>query len=260
MNKMNLDRITYETNFLENVIFRIDYSPILRMIKETPADFQTKIKGKFPRLREETIIELSRGITKKSDTESQSHEEKQIRPVWKFFSKDQTQMVELTYNTLAVEFSKYSNFEEFRDSVEHAFHSFSEIYQSIDLKRLGLRYINHIVLEKGNPFDWKNLVNPSLTHFVDNFFDDKKDLAKALSRITTNKEDFEMNFLWGWHNTEFPSKIARRQFILDYDCYTHDVEEQNVVNLIEKFHDQIHSYFEKSIGDDLRKIMKGDSQ
>jgi len=260
LNKMNLGRIRYKTNFLENVIFRIDYSPILRMIKETPADFQTQIKGKFPRLREETIVELSRNFTKKSDAESQDYKETQIRPLWRFFSKAQTQKVELPCNNLVVEFYKYSHFEEFRDSVEYVCRSFSEIYQSVDLKRLGLRYINHIVLEKGNPFDWKNLVNPSLTHFVDNFFDDKKDLAKALSRTTINKEDFGMNFLWGWHNTEFPSKIARREFILDYDCYTNDVEEQNVVNLIEKFHDQIHSYFEESIGDDLRKIMKGGSQ
>jgi uncharacterized protein (TIGR04255 family) len=57
-------------------------------------------------------------------------------------------------------------------------------------------------------------------------------------------------------NDEFPNPITRKEFILDYDCFSHDVEYTEVINKLSDFHNNIQEMFENSIEDKLRKQME----
>ncbi|MFW9942557.1 MAG: TIGR04255 family protein [Candidatus Thorarchaeota archaeon] len=249
--------IKYKKNFLKNVIFRIDFSPILIIKKEISSEFQEKIRADLPELEENKSIILTTNVVKNKDTgQVQRFEENEISKTWNFLSKDRNRKVICNHEYLAIEFYEYLHFEDYIQFVEKVYTSFLNIYKPLEIKRLGLRYINNILIKEGNPFDFRELISPILTSFVDNFFDNKDDFSRVLSRVNLNKDDFKIIFTFGWYNTDFPEKISRKEFLLDYDCFTENIEEKEVVDLVKKFRQQIKLYFEKSIDDGLRKLME----
>ena len=69
-----------------------------------------------------------------------------------------------------------------------------------------------------------------------------------------------MNFNYGLYNSEFPNKISRKDFVLDYDCYTANIEKKDSYEYLNKFHEKINEEFEKSIEEGLRKEMEGENE
>lgn len=68
--------------------------------------------------------------------------------------------------------------------------------------------------------------------------------------------DFYVRFQYGMFNSEHPNPIARKEFVLDFDCYTKDEQDiSDVLTLLDSFHEKIKEMFESSILGDLRQIM-----
>ena len=68
--------------------------------------------------------------------------------------------------------------------------------------------------------------------------------------------DFYVRFQYGMFNSEHPNPIARKEFVLDFDCYTKDEQDlSDVLTLLDRFHEKIKEMFEYSILNDLRQIM-----
>ena len=241
--------IKYKKNFLTNVICRIDYPTILKIRKELSPDFQEKIHDRFPLLKEEQITEYETIIAPDTKTDTRKSSTK-----WIFYNKEESRRVNVTYRYVVIEFLKYNDFSKFKSIVENVLNVFFELYKPPLIKRFGLRYINSINL-KGNPFDWSNYVNKSLTYAVDYFVDNKEDLSKAMSQVVINREDYRINFNYGMFNSEFPNKIAKREYILDYDCNIKQINSTDVIQYMDIFNDEIKKMFEKCIEDGLRKEM-----
>lgn len=64
-----------------------------------------------------------------------------------------------------------------------------------------------------------------------------------------------MVFNYGIHNPDFPNTLARRAFILDYDCSKSGVESGQALETIDKLNRVCETMFEHSIGPDLRGRM-----
>jgi len=151
---------------------------------------------------------------------------------------------------------KYEDFDTFKIIIEKILTPFLKHYNP-NIKRLGLRYVNEIKIKKGHPFEWKDLINPSLTANIDKFLDNKSELSRAMSQLIINKGYYNITFSYGMFNSEYPSKISRKEFILDYDCYTFEIENNNEINKeLDIFNNEINKLFEKSINDGLRKILE----
>jgi uncharacterized protein (TIGR04255 family) len=251
----------YETNFIKTVVFRIDFSPIMKLTTEIPVDFQDKIRDELPKFKEEKIYEFINFLSKDPNTDEPIHiQDKKIWPQFVFLSKEELKKVSLVYNYLAIEFIEYSTYNDFSKCIEKIYSIFRETYKTLDITRLGLRYINNIEIKEGNPLDWENLINPILTHTINEFSDKednifKNDISRSLSQITFKKDEYSLGFRYGIYNSAFPSKIAKKEFILDFDCYTQDVNEQNVIELTRSFNEIIRNFFELCIEDGLREIM-----
>jgi uncharacterized protein (TIGR04255 family) len=120
---------------------------------------------------------------------------------------------------------------------------------------MGLRYVNEIIISEGHPFDWKDYIDPLLTSTVDSFFEDKTELSRWMNQAILNKSDHQLIFNYGTFNSLFPAKISQREFILDIDCSSQDVKETEIQSSVEAFHKDIQKLFEKSIQQNLKKLM-----
>lgn len=241
----------YKRNFLSSVLCRIDFPVILSLQQSPPAKFQEVVTNKFPFVNEDKkigtlVYDVERDIGRK-----------ELLSRWIFSDKEKNKKIFIQPDSLILEWNKYSKFEEFKEELEFIIKNFFEIHPVGIIKRIGLRYINQIVLDSGNPFEWKGLIHDKLISHLD-FVVNKEQLARSMHLIVTNYDDYSLSFQYGLFNSEYPSPIFRKEFTLDYDCYTREeVEEPEIIPTVSKFNEAITNLFEESILDDLRKIMEG---
>lgn len=239
----------YKRNFLSSVLCRIDFPVILSLQQSPPAKFQEVVTNKFPFVNEKIgtlVYDVERDIGRR-----------ELLSRWIFSDKEKNKKIFIQPDSLILEWNKYSKFEEFKEELEFIIKNFFEIHPVGIIKRIGLRYINQIVLDSGNPLEWKELIRDELITHLD-FVTDKKQLARSMHIIETNYGDYSVRFQYGLFNSEYPSPISRKEFTLDYDCYTREeVEYPEIIPTVSKFNGVITNLFEESILDGLRKIMEG---
>lgn len=247
-----IESICYSNNFLKDVIFRVDFSPILKINVDHPVEFQEIIKTHLPSLIIEEIQEIETQFQNMAPAGS-----KIIKyPQYVFSNKEKTVKVTLSNSNLLIHYSKYDTYSNFKSIIELAYNQLYKIYKPIDMKRIGLRYINELTFETGNLFEWSKYVAKPLVGAIEDFFNPKEELARSIGQTILNKGNHTLKFTYGMHNkTSFPAPIARRQLILDYDCSTTILDETNVLSFLDIFHNEIQSLFEKCITQEFRTYM-----
>ncbi len=243
--------IHYKNNYLTNVVCRLDFPSILEISTHVPDKLQNEIKEIFPYFEHKLIVKYSTIFDK-----DEKIDRRQEMPSYQFLNNERDKSVNLTQDYLTVEFFKYNNFKEFKNVVNKIISSFTIIYMPTNFKRLGLRYVNQIILEKGNPLIWKDYINNSLIHVIDNFLNRDNHISRSMSQIILTYDDYKINFSYGIFNSEFPSRVSRKEFILDFDCYTDFVDDENILGQIDLFNMEIKELFEKSIKNGLRNKME----
>jgi len=251
---MEFDERQYENNYLHSVIFRLDYSPILLLDEQLKPDFQEAIRQEFPKLD----VEMQNVVELKVDFKNKKKSVEIIKTykVWHFLNKEKSYKINICNNFFSIECFKYKHFEGFAEIAKHVFSTFYLYYKPLDCKRLGLRYINKIIIREGHSLEWSDYIAVPLVYSIENFIGGRSELSRAMSQFTLNRGDYNLIVNFGISNDEYPSRISRKEFILDYDCYTQDVEENSVEEKINKFHAEIQQLFEYSITEKLRNIME----
>lgn len=247
--------VTYKKNFLSNVIFRIDFSPILKLEKEKPADFQDKIQHVFPILEPINQLGLSFVIDQKQ--ESNSKMENLSRITWKFLSEDKKKIIELDSNYLAISFleESYKNYTDFKACVEEIIRIFYEAYPEVIAQRMGLRYINEIKIKEDNLLEWGEYINSKLISNI-SFFAEKEKIRRAMNVAILKLDSFTLNFNYGIFNSSFPGEIVSKEYILDYDCFTSgQIDKGGIGEKMDFCNIEITKIFEESITDDFRAIL-----
>ncbi|NQE53126.1 hypothetical protein C5S29_05995 [ANME-1 cluster archaeon GoMg3.2] len=242
----------YKKNFLSNVVFKLDFPTLSDYGPEKTGEFQKLVKKDFQILEEQKVIKIEHKFKETKEIEAKTTE----IPKWAFFNKTKTRIISFEFDNIIVEFKEYTHFEDFLKIIDMVTKSLFELFPSIVSTRLGLRYINQINLEEKHPFEWDNLLNKSLLDSM-NFFSDKEDMSRYITLIELNKEDYRLRFQYGIANSLYPSPIIRKEFVLDYDCFTFESLEktEEILGKVKEFNEVISNMFEKSIEDGLRKIM-----
>lgn len=244
----------YKNNYLDQVIFRIDFTREIDHSQKSTTSFYTGIKDIFPHKEDikNTILEASFSQEKGGRKISQAE-----RDVinYRFTDESKNIILGLDPTTLFIEVKLYTNFDDLSSKIDLVLDNLKRCYGNLIIKRTGLRYINTIVLNQGDPLGWANLINDNLISML-NFPADKSELSRSMGLIELNKDSHYVRFQFGLPNREFPNPISRREFILDYDCYNDDeIEISDVSDNVLLFHDNILSLYEESISDGLREIM-----
>lgn len=244
---------TYSKNFLTRVICRVDYSTILRLREQEPAQFQERIRQNYPRVSRERGIQ----IDFQADPPT-AHAP--VPPAWVFEDTSRQDKVTLTSDFLAYEAKAYIDFPDFSSKFSPVYTAFIDTYTPSIVNRIGLRYINEIYLPNGNPFEWDDFINNHLTASLQAFPDNQRSISRSMHKLDLNKEHCQMTFHFGVYNSEYPNTITRKEFILDYDCVSRDERSPGeVLGMLGTFNEEIEKLFEASIGDGLREIMRRDN-
>lgn len=243
--------MTYRINHLSLVIFRIDFSPILLLQGSLKPEYQESLRSQFPNFDSKDSFEHTVILGGASD---EKREERLTCKLWEFSNLEKTIKITTRYNWFAVECLKYVSFQKFEDSVKTAFTNFKRFYEPIVCKRIGLRYINSIKIPEGDPFKWAEYLSSFLANPIEEF-PSKESLVRAMSQYTVAKDDCRIIINSGMPNREYPNKIGRKEFTLDFDCASDDCESKEPLSSLRIFHDEIENLFEKCITNKLRSLM-----
>lgn len=259
-----LDKIHYNWNFITNAVFKVDFPKVLELsLSNPPSRFQEKIGDRFPILEEKPGKFFEVAIPKEIKKEDIIVKQEEIGK-WDFYNKERSKSVVVTPEWIALEYFKYDSFDEFDSDIEFVFQTFFDIYGVIKIaKRVGMRYINQIKLQSGDPLDWNNLINPALVAVTRDFIkkERKDDVKKSMHMVIIKEKDCEVKFQFGLFNSEYPNTISRKEFALDYDCaIREEIEVHEVFERAKQFNYIIGNWFEYSIEEGLRSIMKGEKK
>ena len=239
----------YKKDYLTNVICRIDFINRLNFSTDQINRLKNDISEDFPNMKDMDVsfIEVMMG----------PEEDRTIRKKGKVYEfAHEGKLVRIEPECLVFEFKQYTGFDQFRELVKKVLNSLDLLNNSVRSKRMGLRYINQIRLDEGDPFDWNGLIVDSLVPKTV-YTKDKNVLSRSLGWVDLTYDDFYVRFHYGMFNSEHPNPIARKEFVLDFDCYTKDEQDlSDVSTLLDRFHEKIKEMFECSILDDLRQIME----
>lgn len=245
-------RTIYKRNFLDKVVFRLDFEVPFLTERAAPKEPVLKaIKKFFPVPEPKTSKHMQVFINPETGATHQVH---QAQEHW-YWSKDRSRRIQITSDAIVFEFDTYEKYEQLKGMCLPVVDSIFASYSNFQPSRLGLRYVDKIEIPGSDPTDWKGFISDSLLTIFD-LADDPATISRTLSWIEFNYGESSLRLQYGMPNPDYPAPIRRKQFILDFDAFCRTILEQpDVERLLDQHHEKITSAFEEVIGPKLRKQM-----
>jgi len=243
--------IKYIKNPIKQAIVRVDFlNSIKDFDNEIPAEIGNVIKGIFP------ISEPKELVSKEFLISNQQVQEKEEKvKEWNFYDVKRQKRLCITNNSFFIDVSYYVSFTSFLSDFHQILKIISGKYTDIQYSRVGVRYINHIILSKGLPYNWSGYLNKNLLSIF-NISSDKNSISRAFQNLEMNYGDFNLRFQFGMHNPDYPAQIKQKIFILDFDAfYGGLMSKSDIEDYLPIFHEKIQELFENSITDKYRKLL-----
>jgi uncharacterized protein (TIGR04255 family) len=245
----------YESNPLTDVIFRIDFDEPVIGSKKLADDFYNLIKSAFPKKDIVQGVVLRAQMVAKKDGNKLSQSQQKVTN-YRFLDENQKKILMLEPSTdLNLVLKVYKNSRELKDVINLIIDSVIKVYGDIKIKRTGLRYINEIVIQEGNSFDWAPFINRSLISSLE-FRTEADKLSRSMGMMELIRDDHRVLFQFGMYNPNYPNSISRKAFVLDFDCYTEvTLNASRIRETVEILQKDEEELFERSIEDGLREKM-----
>ncbi len=259
------ERVIYKKNPLKQVICQIRYPAILKIDVGMPADFQEIVRKEFPIFQENNVLanlQLPENFMQAVPQEMLSMLGGGGNRQFQFKTQDESWVISLTKDFIALETSNYSNWEEYRKYLEFALNALVEIYKPSFLTRIGLRYINVIDREA------LGLENCSWHELLADFIlgglatSEIRDEITEHSGSTIVQLENNLGLVRIKHgfvqdNSKNPSNIM---YLLDNDFYsTKETEVNNVLDKLDNFNTLNRRLFRWSIKNRLHDALEPES-
>jgi uncharacterized protein (TIGR04255 family) len=235
------ERVIYRKNPLRQVICQLKYPAILKIDVGMPADFQEIIRKDFPIFQENNEIanlqlpeKFKHAIPQEMLGMLGSGGNRQFQ----FKTQDESWVISLTKDFIALETSDYSNWEEYRGFLELALNALVDIYAPSFLTRIGLRYRNVIDRDELglSDYSWHELLADfilgglALPEIRDEILEHK---GSTVVQLENNLGLAHIQHGFVQDKSETPSNIM---YLLDNDFYTtEETEVNNVIDKLENF-------------------------
>jgi uncharacterized protein (TIGR04255 family) len=216
---------------IREVDFEVRFTPRFRIQSEMWR-FQESIVGDYPEVSVEQALSPNGA---KLD-------------VTVFRNEVAARLVKVSIQNLALAFSSYTKFEDFKDEVVSKAQTFASLYSIDSFTRVGLRYVNEITLPTQEPESLTRYVKPLL----------------AFERFPLNTiQQFAMQIsaVFDKHMATIRSALIAgpiRTYVLDIDAHTGVITHLDKVgSLLDDFHDSAQRIFLDSITDEYKAVMRG---
>lgn len=207
-------RVIYRRAPLRTVICQLRFPPILRIEATPPADFQDRIRAKFPLLQKVNIA----GLEQVPEEVAQALGLGQAKATYQFKTDDQAFTVSLDPGSLSLTTSKYTRWEEFRNLFEAPISALIDVYKPAFFNRIGLRYTNVILRSEANLVDqpWTAILSPQIAGELNvrNWERCVRDI-KRVTRLIDPDGDGVL-FQQGFSRV---NKGSEEGYLLDFDLY-----------------------------------------
>lgn len=250
------EAIRYRKNFLKEVIARVDFlSPLPGVDAVLPPALYKAAIGSFPIPESGEAVRREVSIGPDGAVTSTEHRTKE----WRFHDRERTKTLTMGDEAVLVQHMNYLIFDPLKAELIAFLDKVRAGFPSVQLKRLGLRYVNIIELQEADPTDWSSSLDPRVLSLL-NFLPapERPFLSRALNQLEISYDEFDLRIVFGMHNPDYPARIRQKVFVLDLDAYTQSVTDVGrVESLLDNLHGKIQEYFERSVGDGLRSVMNG---
>ncbi|HYA90695.1 MAG TPA: TIGR04255 family protein [Thermodesulfobacteriota bacterium] len=243
----------YKSNYLTEVILRIDFqTSIPEFQRSISKDLEDQISNHFT-LKEpkKAVMEQIKLVPSSEKVEREKVEFTE----WNYFANERQKRLCLTKDLLLIVYQKYLSYEDFTQPFFTVLRFLALNHKDVQIKRIGMRYINNVKIEEPDPFEWEKYLNNDLL-CIFNIPEAMTQIRRAIHILELNTDDAMLKFQYGMHNPDYPAPIKQKIFVLDLDAFkegTLSFEEVN--DIIPKLHQNIESLFEKAITPSLRGRM-----
>ncbi|HBH71488.1 MAG: hypothetical protein UU88_C0001G0093 [Parcubacteria group bacterium GW2011_GWC1_42_11] len=248
------NKASYKQNFLDKVVLRLDFEQI--ELKNL-SSFSTKIKGDFPFQEQKDAIKGKLEFDlKKNSVQNDTSSVK----VWEFLSATRKKKLTISGDFIIIEYGdrSYKDKNELMKDCDTVIRDFVGTFDITTINRLGLRYINRVDLNfiKTN-FNWSDYIAENLLGAVKFGGKTKKMISRAMTQLDLKYDEADLRFRYGIWNQDHPNENTRKEFILDYDCFSRFPlsSEDVIAETVRNYNVFIQDLFEMSIKPELRKLM-----
>ena len=241
------------SDFLKNVILKLDFLGELKLTRQFVDNMKRIVSNDFPEFEPQEQVSLQ--VMIKMDESEKTTKEKRSKS-YRFSDTTTNNSLTLERDAIIFDMKKYNGYEDFRKIIQKVIQTVETENPSAKLSRTGLRYINQLIIDEGNPFDWNEFVKEPLISSLE-FIEKRNELSRLMGIIELNRSDYFIRFQYGWYNSEFPNPIAKKEFALDYDCYSkNEIDISEVLSQIDTYHTAIKDLFEYSKEDGLQSMIE----
>ncbi len=252
--KKKYAKVCYTKTYLKDVILRVDFAaPIANLAKKKlPGKLTKAALSRFPVAESQKITAQELQFSATGSLSSNSREETQ----WVFHGNEREKNIVIAPQFLVMRHSAYKSYEELADDFFSVFDTLPAIEPELVIARIGLRYINVISFDDGNPLDWNEYIDDSLLGII-NSAHNTENLSRSFHVLEYAFPNVNLKCQFGIANPDYPATIRRRQFVIDMDAYSvtsHDTDALR--DVVVQAHDVIQEFFESAITSETRKLMK----
>jgi uncharacterized protein (TIGR04255 family) len=175
---------------------------------------------------------------------------------WHHFSKSRHKKAVITDHFALVEYKRYNTFRTLSQDFLGLANTLFQAFEDLQIKRLGLRYIDQIEIDERSPTEWSQYLRPELLSIF-KLADDPHTITRAFHVLEILHDDeSRVRFQYGMPNPDFPARIKRKHFTLDCDVYsTLLLDKSQLESSLSRFHERARDAFEQVITDRLRQKM-----
>ena len=250
--------MSYKKNFLDTVIYRIDFTDFLTDESVCSKVLEECVIKNFPEKSMDRIVQFGNiNLEFDDDGKIKSDSKNEVKSgVQREFSNG-INKVSISNQFVVFEIKEYDNFNVYSETLFELIKTLTDKFK-INTERIGVRYIN--IYNCKNITIRKNYFSKEIALAVFSTLPEMKNdvqLIRDLHRKEYKKDDLKFNFQYGTFNPQYPNILKNNSFVLDLDSYT-NAKYSNKDDIIEKIHiahKSIKILFEEAITDKLREKM-----
>ena len=222
---------------LREVAFEIRFATRLRVNAEL-WKIQDEIVDEYPSLSMEQVLQPNGTLS----------------PINVFQNPNAARAIKISQENFVVAFTKYSRFEDFKEEVIKKTNQFCEKFDVFSVSRVGLRYVNNIVIPDSGK-------TSELLRYVRPFIDFDRVNADDVQQFVTEVRMRQSQHLVTLRGALLaPFEGGQRVYVLDVDCHSsgpHSAKE--IPKLLDIYHDSAQVFFLDNVTEECKTMMRGKS-
>lgn len=252
----------YKIDYITNFIIRFDYNDIREGILE---ELQKIFEEKYKFIINETKMVETGKIKVDFEKKQSEIESEGMKKEFLIYNAERTERLKFSSDFFIYETIKYTSYDSIKNIIQDFIDIINKNGKEEVFNRIGMRYINNIELpyeKKEDIFDWKDYINEKIwnnSQFIN--------YDRVLQKITVqefksiNKDsNIIFRLQTGIPNPNKPAEIIKKNFLIDIDGFTMNVEKMiNAFSKLQEIHDELSNIFDNCIESKLINIMNGEN-